>query len=160
LEFLVAKAIFLRYYAQVIGRINGSATWDECASMLLSFDATEDDIRNWARDPDGLCEQDWDIAFTGIGHEPLFIELAADESCPKRGFFLGCLYLLVGDAVRSQGHTTPYSHLEEMFARAEATAKPWLLGWVKQSRDLMANPQRFNYDLWCGGGLARRAGVD
>jgi hypothetical protein len=128
--------------------------------MLLTFDATEEDIGKWARDPEGLCEQDWDIAFTGIGHEPLFIELAADENCPKREFFLCCLYLLVGDAVRTQGHTTPYSHLEELFVRADATTKPWLVEWVKQSRDLIANPGRFRYDLWCDGGLARRAFID
>ena len=124
---------------------------------LLDYDATEADIRNWAFDPDALCEQDWDICSTGIGHDPLFIELAADENCPKRGFFLHCLYLLVGDAVRTQGHTALYSHLEALFGRAEATAKPWLLRWVSQSRDLIANPGRFNYDHWCRGVLARRA---
>jgi hypothetical protein len=123
---------------------------------VLAFDASEDDIRTWAADPDGLCEQDWDIACTGIGHEPLFIELAANASCPQRGFFLHCLFLLVGDAVRTQGHTTSIDHLEALFARAEATAQPWLLSWVTQSRDLIANPQRFNYALWCRGDLAYR----
>lgn len=127
---------------------------------LLSYDATEDDIRSWARDPDGLCEQDWAIVCAGIGHEPLFIQLASDESCPKRGFFLHCLYLLVGDAARTQGHTTSFEHLEEFFICAEATGKPWLLTWVSQSRDLIANRRPFIYDLWCRGGLARRALTD
>jgi hypothetical protein len=137
-----------------------SPAWIEGALMLLTYDATEDDIRSWAGDPDGLYEQDWDIAFTGIGHEPLFIELASDDSCPKRGFFLHCLYLLVGDAARTQGHTTSFEHLEELFACAEATAKPCLLARVCQSRDLIANRRPFIYDLWCRGGLAHRALAD
>ena len=114
---------------------------------ILSYDATEDDIRSWALDPDGLCEQDWDIVSINTGLEPLFIELAANENCPKCEFFLHCLYLLVRDAVRTQGNTTPFSHLEELFTRAEATAMPWLQAWVSQSRDLMANPKKFKYDL-------------
>jgi hypothetical protein len=66
------------------------------------WNPTDDEIIHWAYDAESLHEQDWDLAITEISRASLFMRLAADASCPTRQFFLQCLYLLVGDAVRGK----------------------------------------------------------
>ena len=59
-----------------------------------------DEVREWAYDAEALapCE-DWDLALSWAQHERAYLELASDEACPKRRYFLAVLYLMVGDAV-------------------------------------------------------------
>jgi hypothetical protein len=112
-----------------------------------------DPIRIWAFDLEATHEQDWDLILTGGGFDELLVDLAADLHCPTCGVFLGCLYLLVGDLVRSLGRTQTPEQLAALFARAERTDDPELRLWVARSRDLISHPEKFDYAKWCLGGI-------
>jgi hypothetical protein len=101
--------------------------------------------------------QDWDLAVADIRHGRLLLDLASDRQCPQRDFFLSCLYLLVGDAVRSQGRSTDFASLEGLLREAEARNEPCLGLWAKHARHVLANPGEFDYRQWCDGGLARQS---
>ena len=69
---------------------------------------TDEEIARWAyiegADYPPEMPQDWDLCVTQPRRADLLMQLACDERCPNRRFFFSCLYLLVGDAVRSQGN--------------------------------------------------------
>jgi hypothetical protein len=85
------------------------------------------------------------------------LELAADDACPKRQDFLNCLYLLVGDAVMTEGVGTSYEEVEILLELATKEANPHITTWVKRSRHLLSHPDEFDYDLWCSGKLAAKS---
>src|SRR5207248_785684 len=70
-----------------------------------------------------------------------------------------CLYLIVGDAVRSNFNTSSRAEIETMLTRAAGAAvTDRAVGrWISESRDLMEHAERLDYRLWCDGGLAARA---
>jgi hypothetical protein len=118
------------------------------------------DVVAWAYANDGgHCEpmQDWDILLADPRNEDVLLQLASDELCPKRIFFLHCLYILVGDYVRvlHAGVAIPFP-IEPLLTRATASNDPIIKTWLEQSRYLIAHPETFDYDLWCGGGLIRK----
>jgi hypothetical protein len=117
--------------------------------MQDPWNPTADEIRKWAAEPDTLCQQDWDLAITGIGFEGLFLDLVEDPHCPKADFFLHCLYLWVYDTARVQGLT---DELERMLQRGEMSTEPSLRQWARRSRVLIADPRRANQHLWWGFG--------
>jgi hypothetical protein len=119
------------------------------------WNPTEAEVRAWAYQPHAMCEEDWHLALPGNGYDELYLDLVADHACPNRGFFLEVLYLLVGDAVRTGYRREGREHVEELLERALATGHPDLALWAERSRALMARPEMFDYDPWCGGGLAR-----
>jgi hypothetical protein len=115
-----------------------------------------DEIRAWAYDADAMCpEQDFDLALSWAGHEKAYLELAQHEACPKRRFFLGVLYLMVGDAVRTRFHVAPEPVVRGLIEHGNDYDHPEIRLWQERSRALLANRDLFDYDLWCGGGYAR-----
>lgn len=123
--------------------------------MKNPWDPTDEEIREWAFEANALCPEDWDLWITGIGKDELLLELAGDDACPKREFFLRCLYLLVGDAVRTERRQIDRALLDKLFALAEASQNAPLQKWVSRSRHLIEHPDEFNYEKWCHGGLVR-----
>lgn len=115
------------------------------------------DIERWAFDATAVEPvQDWDLILSHCPYEPLYMKLAAASDCPQREFFLALLYLIVGDAVRTNYRTRSLPDIERLLAFAEQEFKSyWLYLWVQRSRNLLATPQTFRYDDWCAGGLAR-----
>jgi hypothetical protein len=116
------------------------------------------EVRAWAydasaRDP---CE-DWDLSLAWARHERDYLELASDPNCPKRQFFLQVLYLIAGDAVRNEYKATPEAVLRGFLAAAESYPNPDVQLWRARTLGLMQNPETFNYDDWCAGGLVRAA---
>jgi hypothetical protein len=117
---------------------------------------TPDEIREWAYDVDALepC-QDWDLVLSWVQHEPVFLELASDDSCPSRRYFLSLIYLMVGDAVRTSFRNRPRPLIEAFIARGDQYDHPDIKRWQVRSRELLKRPELFNYERWCAGGLAR-----
>lgn len=76
--------------------------------MIDPWNPTSSEIRSWAYDPeaDDPC-QDWALALSWLQDESVYLSLAADDRCPKRRFFLSLLYLMVGDAVRTDFRACP-----------------------------------------------------
>ncbi|CAK7286820.1 hypothetical protein [Streptomyces misionensis] len=93
--------------------------------------------------------QDWDIIATRPAFGSLFVALAADRKCPHRGFFLGCLYLLAGDAVRTRFQTMPKVGLSALADEATSTGEVWVSTWAVRTRALVRSPESFEYEVWC-----------
>ncbi len=114
-----------------------------------------DEVRKWAYDPNILepC-QDWDLALSWAQHEPVYLELASDDSCPARRYLLGVLYLMVDDAVRTGFRTRARPLIEGLIARGEHYKHPDIKRWQERSRQLLNHPEQFDYGQWCAGGFA------
>ncbi|MEX0867874.1 MAG: hypothetical protein WD030_10990 [Pirellulales bacterium] len=117
-----------------------------------------DAIREWAYTPDAKepC-QDWHLALLWSCHEKALLECAADDGCPNQTYMLGILYLVVGDAVRSNFRSRGKPIIEAFLARGDAYEHQAIRLWQERSRTLLRDPHTFDYDQWCAGGLARTA---
>jgi hypothetical protein len=121
------------------------------------YNPTEEEITSWAFDPEGLQPvQDWDLMVTRIVNGSLLLKLAGDTSCPQAHFFLRCLYLLVGDAVRSKWNTAKKSDVLKLLNSGARHSDPKVQRWAMLALDLTRHPEKFNYPDWCDGGLAGR----
>ena len=120
------------------------------------FNPSDDELRSWAHGDGMWPEQDFDLIVADHDRVPLFLELSTS---PQREFFVSCLYLIVGDAVRTNFKTTTRDDLERILDRSTAAAlsDPSIERWLSDSHRLLAHPDTFNYDDWCDGGLARKA---
>jgi hypothetical protein len=125
--------------------------------MRDPLDPTDAELHAWAASGDLAPMQDWDLIIAEPIRAPVLIDLAADGPAESREFFLHCLYLLVGDAVRSRFNTASKETVEDVLAGAETTAgeSESIALWLARSRRLLEHPEEFEYDAWCGGGLAR-----
>lgn len=123
--------------------------------MRSPYDPLPEDLRAWAY-THGAIEpvQDWDLMITDAVRAPRFIEFAGDPKCPNGLFFLKCLYLLVGDAVRTQGLSCDLEVIRKLLASQQYNRNPDIQAWVQRSQKLIQSPERFQYDDWCGGRLA------
>lgn len=120
------------------------------------WNPTEAEVRDWAYQPGAMePEQDWHLALSDTGFEARYLDFVADPACPNSDYFLWVLYLIVGDAVRTGYRTHSAENVEVLLERGLATGNPELALWAESSRELMRRPETFDYDLWCGGGLAR-----
>jgi hypothetical protein len=123
-----------------------------------AYHPSSTEVRAWAYDASAREPvQDWDLHLSWIRHEQDYLELVSDPACPKRDYFLHVLYLIVGDAVRNRYKTVPEPILRGFLAAAEKYPDPRVQLWRARSLDLMRNPETFNYDDWCAGGLAKAA---
>jgi hypothetical protein len=116
---------------------------------------TLDEIREWAHDPTALdpCE-DWDLALCWAKHQRAYLELASDATCPKRRYFLGVLYMMVGDAVRTNFQSLPRPIVEGIVACGDQHDDLHVKQWQSRCRQLLGHPELFDYERWWGWGFA------
>jgi len=115
------------------------------------------EIREWAYSEDQLePDQDWDLVLANLDELDLYLEIAADDACPNWGYFLRVLYLVVGDAVRTEFQTESREDLEALLEATRAFAKRRFDLLRERAEDLIARPETFDYDNWCLGGFVRR----
>ncbi|WP_223788796.1 hypothetical protein [Marinicella meishanensis] len=118
------------------------------------------ELRQWAYDAEAMEPmQDFDLLVVLLGLNDLVLAFAADDQCPKQRYFLACAYLIVGDAVRTEYRSESRDYIDQFLADAGNTQHPKLLELVNRSAALIADPESFDYDDWCCGGLARRSEV-
>jgi len=119
---------------------------------------TDAEIERWAYIPGAHypseMEQDWDLMVTKPARADLLERLASDLACPNRDFFLSCLYLLVGDAVRTNGSTWPLADARDWLSRERPHPPEDVALFLTRSKHLIAHPGEFDYHKWCGGGHA------
>ncbi|MDM5188871.1 hypothetical protein QUF99_16570 [Bacillus sp. DX4.1] len=121
--------------------------------MKDPWNPTKKEIIEWAyKERAFLPEQDWDLAICTNFVETI-LNIASDENCPNQDFFLHCLYLLVGDAIRTHGNTYNIESLQNILQSAANSTNTDILKWVERSRTLLSRPETFCYDLWCDGGF-------
>ncbi|MFD4255863.1 hypothetical protein [Amycolatopsis thermoflava] len=129
--------------------------WRDWATDKVEFEPEE--LRAWAYDPDAQEPyEDWDLMISDVELGPTLVELVADPNCPHREYLLGVLYILSGDAVRTEYWRASRADLEEVVRRAEQTSDQWVMTWARRTRALIAAPEMFEYYAWCDHGLARR----
>jgi hypothetical protein len=117
---------------------------------------TEADLKWWAYDLEAIePDQDFDLIVSISGHYQLIFEFASDPNCPKQKFFLSCLYTIVGDSVRSNWRAHDRQTVEQLIANGRLEPSGDIARWATRSTELIASPDRFQYNLWCGlGNLA------
>ena len=124
--------------------------------MNDAWNATPEELRSWAYDAGAMWPtEDWELAVTRDDMSTLILQFATDLACPSRNFFLRCLYLLVGDAVRSNVVAHQREVVLNLLARVSGDCPPDVTRWAERSRALVSGPSdAVDYDLWCAGGYA------
>ena len=121
---------------------------------------TNEEIIRWAYIDGAHCppemEQDWDLCVVDPERRELLFTLASDHSCPNRKFFLSCLYLMIGDCVRSSGHTWSKDGAVAWLGGLPDTAPSDVRRFVERAKDLVAGRTDLVYEQWCDGGYAYR----
>jgi hypothetical protein len=119
---------------------------------------TEAELREWAADPNARypeeMPQDFDLIVADWSRVDLIAELAGDDSCPKQDFFLAVLYLMAGDCLRYPAGNVNIPNLRSLLARLENTASESLRLFRTRALELLADPSKFDYAMWCDGGYA------
>lgn len=122
-------------------------------------DPTPEDLRLWAYTPEAEypdeMPQDWDLCVISFERAPVILELASDESCPNRRFFLGCLYTMAGDCVRTDAGRRDIPRLRAVLSSVPNNPDPLIGLWLRRTQNLLEHPETYNYDSWSWGGLAR-----
>ncbi|WP_232805818.1 hypothetical protein [Glycomyces xiaoerkulensis] len=119
---------------------------------------TVDEIRAWALDPHSVAPEgrQWDLTLATDELVDAWLELAADPTCPKRSFALHVLYIYAGDAVRTKFRVHTRKRIDRLLERAEETRDQYVGLWAANTRALIDQPDLFDYDEWCNGGLVLR----
>ena len=117
---------------------------------------TDEEIERWAYIPDASyppeMSQDWDLCITEPRRVDLLERLASDPRCPNRKFFLSCLYLLIGDAVRSNGATWSLHDASVWLSRDRFAAPHDIAVFLQRAKQVIVNPSTFDYNNWCRSG--------
>lgn len=119
------------------------------------YNPTEAELRAWAYGEEFMEPvQDFDLMVATESRADLLFEFASDSKCPTKDYFLHCLYLLVGVAVRSKYRTSKKVTIDRIVIQGQQSTSNSIQRWAKRSKNLMEHPESFSYDNWCGGDLA------
>ena len=111
-----------------------------------------DEIREWAYlEGEMEPEQDWGLHLANLREYDLYVELAADDSCPSWKYFQRVLYLIVGDAVRTGFQTETEDSIHNLLKLTERFPKHRFQLFRQRSLDLLQHPDSFDYNGWCAG---------
>jgi hypothetical protein len=114
---------------------------------------TEAELRQWANDHEAIWPtEDWDLVVSVVDRGVLFLEFAADINCPNGDFILNCLYILVGDAVRTSGHAHSFENVKTLIELGQQSSISELRHWADQSRKLILHGPKFDFHAWYGCG--------
>lgn len=106
-------------------------------------------IREWAYDPDAIEPvQDWDLVISHLPYDELYVELAADNTCPKWEYFMGLMYLIAGDAVRTGYRSESKERVEHLISCTESIPRHRFHLLRTRYREICSHPEKFDYDDW------------
>jgi hypothetical protein len=129
--------------------------------QALPVDEVTAELLAWVDGDDEMWPyEDFDLCVTAPQTADLLLDLAAEGDAARLRFFLRCLYLLAGDAVRTNYSAFSRQDLLRLVERAQEARRPVVRGWANDVVQLMTKPSTFDYSLWCDGGLARQAVPD
>jgi hypothetical protein len=112
------------------------------------------EIKKWAYQPTKKEPTPvWSLTITTIENGELLVALASDPACPRKHYFLRCLYFLVGESV-SKHREEDKGRIEELLTKADASEDPQIIQWVLRSRSIIKDLRKFDYKEWCEGGFA------
>ncbi|MCF2870920.1 hypothetical protein L0664_07570 [Octadecabacter sp. G9-8] len=106
------------------------------------------EVLEWAQTDEDIPEQDWDLALINSFSVAEFDRLIADTSIREgaRSFFIGCLYTLAGDAVRTNDEEL--INALEAYCKEPASQNMYLKLWQTRVLKLIRNPASYEYAYW------------
>jgi hypothetical protein len=121
-----------------------------------AYNPKKEEIKEWAY-TENVYEpvQDWDLMITDTENAELLLQLVNDEKCFHQSYFLKCLYLLVGDHVRTKGTIHDKEVIEKVMKQGSNSQNEKIKIWAERSKELMQNTETFDYTFWCDGGFNR-----
>src|SRR4051794_8567856 len=123
--------------------------------MKKPLHPTPAEMEEWSRHPTAREPvEDWDLIITHEDNLDVIYRLATETQHPGWPFFLGCLYLFVADAWRSDFSCPPRPIVERLLNRVRSDAPPHIRRWRDRSRDLIEGRGEYDYVMWCGLGSA------
>ncbi|WP_166415702.1 hypothetical protein [Cochlodiniinecator piscidefendens] len=113
-----------------------------------SWNSPYSEVLCWGRTDNPLPDQDWDLALINTLSIDEFDQMIADTSIKEdaRHFFIGCLYTLVGDAVRTNDQEAINAVLA--FCKKTAPLNMYLGLWSIRTLNLIENPADYEYAYW------------
>lgn len=116
---------------------------------------TSEDIKSWAYSQSEWPHDEWDLFLSWTKEVELFIDLAADHKCPKRGFFLHMLYYLVGVTFNEPCKADAIAQIEAYVKKADGQKHGDIRKWVENVDALLKGKQKYEYANWRGGRYAQ-----
>jgi hypothetical protein len=112
------------------------------------WNASFEEILQWSIAGQCWPEQDWDLAVINVLSLSNFENLIAHPSISKsaKQFFIGCLYILVGDAVRTSD-SIMISQVKA-FIETSLLSKSVLAKWAERAVSLIEKPDLYSYAYW------------
>ena len=99
--------------------------------------------------------EDWDLVITaGSENDMVCQELAATDQ-PNADFFLRCLHIVIGDALRTEWRTRSREGTKGLIAQGAASADSAVRRWAPAARRVLSRPDTFNAEDWLHGGAVR-----
>jgi len=112
------------------------------------WNPTHREIREWAYSGEGQPHPHWALTLNDFTNLRLLIELAEDETCPTRAFFLECLYMLT-DQVARKGNLHELVRLESTLERLAYFEQVELVTeWIQYSQQTLAKESAAEMKGW------------
>ncbi|MCB8976485.1 MAG: hypothetical protein H6657_03555 [Ardenticatenaceae bacterium] len=113
------------------------------------WNPTREEVLRWAYTPNVYTPtQDFELAVYTPELHDLILQCASDQACPHQDFFLSCLYVLVGDALRSKWKVFSETLIINLIMKGKQSPTLAVQMWAKRAEDLIAKPTLYNYDQW------------
>jgi hypothetical protein len=114
---------------------------------------THAELRAWAAERGAMCPmEDWDLMITaGSENDMVCLELAASD-LPNADFFLRCLHIVIGDALRTEWRTRSREEIEGLVAQGAPSANAAVRKWAQAARQVLSRPDTFDAEDWIHGG--------
>lgn len=113
-------------------------------SFVDAVNPTPEEIRAWAYSGAFEPMQDWDVILADRDNLELLLELAGDQACPARKYFLDSLYCLIGHSDRTDPRLLRAAKV------ARTASDTWIATWGRRVGQAAEHPCEFNRADWCG----------
>jgi len=122
-----------------------------CELSMEVTNPTVEEIRKWAYSEGEWPHDEWDLFLSWTGEVDLFIELATDQKCPNRLFFLHMLYYMVGTTYGEPNKSNKLDRIAAYIGKARGIKHGDIRQWIKNTEELLKGVQKYSYDNWRGG---------
>ena len=110
-----------------------------------------EEIKNWAYSNEKWPHDEWDLFLSWTRELDLFIELATDQKCPKKVFFLHMLYYIVGTTFSEPTKTDKLNRIESYANKGRNSKHDDIKKWVSEVDLLLKGRKKYTYENWRGG---------
>lgn len=114
-----------------------------------AWNPTREEVLRWAYTPNVYApDQDFELAVYDAEFHDLILQCADDQACPQQYFFLSCLYVLVGDAVRTNWKVFSQVTITNFIEKGQQAHDSDVQNWAERAKKLIVEPALYNYDQW------------